>query len=165
MNNFNKTLAVFLALVLVFIINPIESNAKWDDRSDELPGMTSDGTMIALAAVAAVGVGVLVYVLVKKNKQDKSTGAIDNHKTMETILWENQFVKLAKEHESPISTSPGNKTSSSPAFSVLPKNTPAQQIENAKKTIPVDLVVAPLANTHFAMGQTSGVKVGVRIRF
>lgn len=166
MKKFNKTLAVFLVMVMVFTIIPLKSNAKWHGRSDELPGMTSDGTIIALGAVAAVGIGVLVYVLVKKNKQDKATGAMESYKTMEIIMWENQIIKLAKEKESAAVTSQSNATGSLPAFNVMPQNTLSQQMENAKNTIPVNLVLTPLSyNTNFAMGQTNGVQVGVRIRF
>ncbi|MGM0621329.1 MAG: hypothetical protein ACQETJ_09820 [Bacteroidota bacterium] len=162
----NRFLSVFLAVVFLFAITAKQTQAKWVDKSNELPGMASDGEMIALAAVAAVGVGVLVYLLVKKNKQDKATGALENHKTMETIMWENKISALAKEYGSAVSIPQGNKTGSIPAFSVLPKNTLTQQVENAKNTIPVDLIVSPLSNqTHFAMGQTNGVQVGMRIRF
>ncbi|MGM0408400.1 MAG: hypothetical protein ACQERU_10470 [Bacteroidota bacterium] len=162
----NRFLSVFLAVVFLFSITAKQTHAKWDDKSDELPGMASDGEMIALAAVAAVGVGVLVYVLIKKSKQDKTTGALENHKTMETIMWENQIMAFAKEHQSDVSTPQSNEIGSIPAFSLLPKNTLTQQVENAKNTIPVDLIVSPLSNqTHFAMGQTNGVQVGMRIRF
>jgi hypothetical protein len=166
MKKFNKTIAVFLAFAMVLTLNPLNVNAKYKDKSGDLPGMTSDGTIIALAAVAAVGVGVLVYMLVKKSGQDKATGAMETYKTMEIISWENRILNLAKEHQSAVSTPQSNKTANLPAFSMMPQNTLAQQMENAKNTIPVDLVVAPLSNqTHFALGKTNGVQVGVRIRF
>ncbi len=164
MKNFYKTIALFLALVMVFTLNPITSNAKWKDGSGDLPGMTGDSTIIALGAVAAVGVGVLVYLLIKKSNQDKATGTLENYKTMEIILWENQFIKLSNEQESKDSISQNNESEILPDLCLMPKNTLSSKIENAKNTIPVDIVVSPLSN-QFAMGQANGFQVGMRIRF
>ena len=163
MKNFNKTLALFLALVMVFTLNPIKSNAKWKDGSGDLPGMTDDNTIVALGAVAAVGIGVLVYVLIKKKKRAQAVSTMEYRNNMKAVLWENQtYAKVVGEEN----TALGMQSNETSSFSILPQNTLTQQIENARNTIPVDLVVTPLNNNpNFAMNHSNGIQVGVRIRF
>ncbi len=164
MKKLNKTIALFLIFGMALTFNPLQSKAKYKDQSGNLPGTVSDGTVYALAGVAVVGLGVLAYVLIKNSRQNKATGVMEYHKTMETILWENQVVKLAKEQERAVSTPQSTETGRLRPFSVMPQNTLPQQMENAKNTIPADLVFSPL-NNQFALGQANGFQVGVRIRF
>lgn len=70
-----KLLSGFITIVLLFSISAMETNAQiyagYIDRSDELPGMMSDGEMLLIAGGAVVVVGGLVALLVIKKKQDK----------------------------------------------------------------------------------------------
>ncbi len=70
-----KLLYGFIAVILLFSISTMESNAQiyagYRDRSDELPGIISDGEMLLIAGGAVVVVGGLVAFLVIKKKQDK----------------------------------------------------------------------------------------------
>lgn len=164
MKTFNKSIVVGLIFAMLFSFCPIHSSAKWDDQSDNLPGTVSDGTIIALGAVAAVGVGVLVYVLIKKSKQKK---AMSSNYRMNTpaISWSDQLNGRTNTGSSVLTTQ-NNVTSASSSLLATPKNDFMQQVENANKTIPVNVIISPL-NTgyNFAMGNTNGVQVGVRIRF
>jgi len=49
--------------------------AGWVDRSDELPGMISDGEMLLIAGGAVVVIGGLIAFIVIKKKQDKKLEA------------------------------------------------------------------------------------------
>ena len=165
MKKLNKTIALFLIFAMALTINPLKSNASWGHESTNLPGTVSDGTIYALAGVAVVGLGVLAYVLIKKSKQNKAIGTMEYHKTMETLQWENQIKKMLESRENVVTTSESSETCAPSASSFLPENTLMQQVENAQRTIPVDLVVAPLSHTNFTMGKMNGVQLGVRIRF
>lgn len=66
--------------VLIFSVSVLETNAQyqyagWVDRSDELPGMISDGEMLLIAGGAVVVIGGLVTFLIIKKKQDKKLEA------------------------------------------------------------------------------------------
>ena len=152
----NKSIAMVLVFAMLFALCPVQSSAKWDDQSGNLPGMADDGTIIALGAAAAVGIGVLVYVLIKKNKQKKAM-SYNFKNNMPALSWENQF-------NNPGNTLQSAQQTTSSVFAA-PKTSMTQQIENAKNTIPVDLVIKPLSSNNFALNQTNGVQVGVRIRF
>jgi hypothetical protein len=158
----NKTIALFLILAMGLTCNPLQSNAKYDDQSGNLPGTVSDGTIYALAGVAAVGIGVLVYVLIKKNIQKKNTAAIIKYRNnKQYVLWENQMNSIAIE-ENTTANLYSNKTTQL----IVPENTFMQEVENAAKTMPIDWVVSPM-NTgyNFATNNTNGLQIGVRIRF
>lgn len=164
MKTFKKSIAMAVIFALLFSLCPMQSTAKWDDQSDELPGMVDDGTIIALGAVAAVGIGVLVYVLIKKSKQKKAISS-DYKINMPAISWDNQLNTIANTAGSVIATQ-SNETRSSSSLLATPKNTFMQQVENANKTIPVNVMISPLnTGNNFAMKNTNGVQVGVRIRF
>jgi len=67
--------------VLIFSVSTLETNAQsqyaaWRDRSDELPGMVSDGEMLLIAGGAVVVIGGLVAFLIIKKKQDKKLDAM-----------------------------------------------------------------------------------------
>ncbi len=70
-----KFLSGVIAIALLMTISVMETNgqqyAGYRDRSDELPGMISDGEMLLIAGGAVVVVGGLVALLVIKKKQDK----------------------------------------------------------------------------------------------
>lgn len=165
MKKLNKTIAVFLMFAFMLTFNPLQSNAKWDDKSDELPGTVSDGTIYALAGAAVVGVGALIYVLVKKKKQNKTTSSTIEYKNnMHALSWENQLKKATNDNENAVSILQNNKTANT--TTITPKNTLMQEVENASKTIPVNLIISPLSTSNnFAMNQSNGLQIGVRIRF
>jgi ABC-type uncharacterized transport system ATPase subunit len=159
-----KTIALFLILAMGLTNNPLQSNAKYKDQSGNLPGTVSDGTIYALAGVAVVGVGALIYVLIKK-KQNKTASVIEYRNNMQAVSWEKQLTKTSG-IENSVSTIQSNETNGSSTISVIPDNTFMQQIENASKTIPVNLIISPLSTgNNFALSNSNGVQVGVRIRF
>ena len=65
-----RFLTIFLTIVFLFSLNHNEVQAKWDDKSDELPGMVSDGQIIAIAAGGAVLItGLIVFLRIKKKQE------------------------------------------------------------------------------------------------
>ncbi len=162
MKKTNKFIAQILIIAMTFTIIPAKSEAKYKDKSDELPGMTDDSTIIALGAVAAVGVGVLVYFLIKKKKQNKAMSVIEYRKNIQPFSWENQLSPTINGEENSFALIQKNETSS---FPIQPKNNLMQQIENAKNTVPVDLIITPLSNNNNFNLNSNGVQVGLRIRF
>jgi hypothetical protein len=154
-----RFLSVFLAVVFLFAVTTKQTQAKWDDKSNKLPGTVSDGTIYALAGVAAVGVGVLVYVLIKKKNQNQSVTSLVNYMTIQAGSMEKEFMNLRTEDE--------NK-SSTPRSNIFFNNetTFLQKMETASRIIPVDVMVTPLASANnIADGNTNGIQVGIRIRF
>jgi len=164
MKNVYKTLALFLSFAIMLTFNPLRSNAKWKDQSGDLPGMADEGTITALAAVAAVGVGVLVYVLVKNNKRKKAM----SH-TYGTTIPLLSLEKQLNGHENTNNTTlTEQRSENQPSNSLFMANgsTFMQQVENANKTIPINVIISPMSKGNsFAMKNTNGVQVGVRIRF
>lgn len=148
-----KTIVFFLILAMALTLNPMQSSAKYKDRSDELPGMVSDRTVFTVAGVAAVGVGVLVFVFFNKNKQKKTSSTIIQYRNNnQQVLWQNQLSSTTTNEKTTVLT--------------IPENTFMQQVENASKTMPVDLVVSPMNTSYnFAKNQSNEVQIGVRIRF
>lgn len=63
--------------VLIFSVSTLETNAQsqyaaWRDRSDELPGMISDGEMLLIAGAAVLVIGgVITYIIIKKKQDNK----------------------------------------------------------------------------------------------
>ena len=164
MKNVYKTLALFLAFAVILTCNPLESYAKWKDQSGDLPGMADQGTITALAAVAAVGVGVLVYMLVKNNKQKKAMS--NTYGTNIPLLsWEKQLNGNANTYGNILNTKK-DETQPSTSLFMASGSTFMQQVENANKTIPLNVMISPLnTGNNFALKNTNGVQVGVRIRF
>jgi len=160
MKKLNKTIALFLIFAFALTINPLQSNAKYKDQSGNLPGTVSDGTIYALAGVAVVGIGALDYVLIKKKKSGKSASSSVNY--MNNIQIDSAgktFITLGSEDEN-ISTTPKTNLFFNKETSLM------QKMETASRTIPVDIMVAPLAtNNNFAFENTSGIQVGIRVRF
>ena len=64
-------LMVLLSIALIFAIGTHQTNAQWTDKSDELPGMVSDGEMALLIGGTAVLLTGLVVLIIVKKKQDK----------------------------------------------------------------------------------------------
>jgi hypothetical protein len=162
MKKTNNTIALFLILAMALTFNPMQSSAKYKDKSDELPGMVSDEKIYTLAGIAAVGVGVPVFVIINKNKQKKTSATIIQYRNNnQPVLWENQMGNVTT----------GDKTTSDLSASkttllTIPECTFMQQVENAAKTMPIDLVVSPMnTGCNFATNQSNGVQIGIRIRF
>lgn len=72
-----KLLTSVAVVVLLFAFTVPEACAQslyagWRDRSDELPGMISDGEMLLIAggAVLVIG-GVITYIIIKKKQDNK----------------------------------------------------------------------------------------------
>jgi len=75
-----KTRKILIGLaigVLIFSVSILETSAQyhyagWVDRSDELPGMISDGEMLLIAGGALLVVGgVITYIIIKKKQDSK----------------------------------------------------------------------------------------------
>lgn len=160
MKKHNKTIALFLVLAIVLTLNPLQSNAKYKDQSGNLPGMVSDREMITIAAVGAVGLGVLVYVLTKKKNSNKSASSSVNYmNNIQADLTGKASINLGSEDENIPTTSKTN-------LFFNKETSLMQKMETASRTIPVDIMVAPLATTNnFAFDNTSGIQVGIRVRF
>lgn len=63
---------IALALLLATSFNETSAQlAKWDDQSDELPGMVGDGEILLIAGGGVLLIGGLVTYLIIKKKQDK----------------------------------------------------------------------------------------------
>lgn len=164
MKNIYKTLVLFLALAVILTFNPLVSYAKWKDQSGDLPGMADDGTITALSAVAVVGVGVLVYVLIKKNKQKKAM-SYNFKNNIPAISWGNHLNVNSISSRTALANQKAENQSINSLF-MASGSTFMKQVENANKTIPINIMISPLsAGNSFAMKNTNGVKVGVRIRF
>ena len=64
--------SIILIMLFSFSLNINAGGDDWVDNSDELPGMMSDGEVIALAVgTGLVLTGLIAYVIIKK-KQDKA---------------------------------------------------------------------------------------------
>ena len=76
----NKRFAtVMLVILFLFSLTVNETNAKWPDKSGDLPGMVSDQEMILIAAGAGVLLtGLVVLLVVKKQQQKKLTNPSDD---------------------------------------------------------------------------------------
>lgn len=69
-----RLLSCFIATALLLATSFNETSAqlaKWDDQSDELPGMVSDGEILLIAGGGVILIGGLVTYLIIKKKQDK----------------------------------------------------------------------------------------------
>lgn len=156
MKAFNKSISLFLVISLLLTINPLKSSAKWHDESGNLPGTVSDGTILALAGVAVVGIGVLTYVLIKKHKNNKTANS--------TIEYLNQ--KRASKYEDLLHNLGRENLSSKTSLSINTESTLMENIEHTAKTMPVDVIVTPLNSyNNLCLGATSGVRIGIRVRF
>lgn len=82
----NRFTSIFLALVFLFSLNINEANAKWVDKSSQLPGMYSNEEMMPYFVAAGVGVTAIVALLIIKKKQRKKLESISfNSKGIETL--------------------------------------------------------------------------------
>ncbi len=54
---------LILVIVSVFLITaiPLEANAKYVDKSDELPGFVDSGVLVAIVALGVILIGVGIY--------------------------------------------------------------------------------------------------------
>ncbi len=86
---------------------------------------------------------------------------------MKSMLWENQLRRTTTPNsENSVSTMQNSKTEGNSSLTVIPENSFVQQVENASKTLPVNLVISPLSTgNNFALINSNGVQLGVRIRF
>ena len=134
----NRFVSIFLVMVFLFSLNSYEAQAKWDDKSDELPGMTSDKEMTALLVVAGVAVTGLVVLLIIKKKQKKE---------LESTSFNSSGIK-------------------SLGFADIKKPTSLyDQMNQAAEQVPVQFIAGcnSFQNQRFCNKQV--ISVGVRIRF
>jgi hypothetical protein len=73
-NSFHKTIVAILIIAMAAMYSPV--SARYTDRSDELPGMKSDGEIVAsilipVAIVAAILIPIIVVSKMKKNKRSE----------------------------------------------------------------------------------------------
>lgn len=73
-----SAMAIFF-FALASILTPSTAEAKWRDGSDNLPGMHEFPTGLVVLT-AAVAVGAVTYLIVKKNKNDKKLPAAPQSK-------------------------------------------------------------------------------------
>ncbi len=74
MFRFSKILGVMLIAIFMLQMTCTGAAAKWEDKSDELPGLDDDSSNTALVVGIAGGVlvgAVLIYVIAKKVKSKK----------------------------------------------------------------------------------------------
>jgi hypothetical protein len=82
----NRFTSIFLVLVFLFSLNNYEANAKWVDKSDQLPGMYSNKEMTPYFVAAGVAVtGLVVFLVIKKNQRKKLESISFNSKSIETL--------------------------------------------------------------------------------
>lgn len=163
----NQITSVFLILVFLFSVSTKQVHAKWGDRSDELPGASGGGDNTALAVAAGVSVGLLVYYLIKKNnKKSVAVNMVEYRSTKQSLLWENNLdTKNRNSTKASLATNyKGQKLNSSLVIDT--QGNLLQQVEDASKTIPINLLVAPLnTKDRYAMKNINGIQVGLRIKF
>ncbi len=129
--------SLILILLFSFSLNIYADGYGWTDNSEELPGMMSDGEVIALAVgTGLVLTGLITYVIIKK-KQDK---ALSSH-------------------------SPGIKSTNSLGLSLIEEPTSFYtEINKAAEQSPVQIITSfneiPMQNSSYV-----GMSVGVRIKF
>ncbi len=82
-----KLLSVLLTVIFLFFLSSEYSFAKWDDKSDDLPGMKDDSEITTLLVVGGVLVtGMVVYLLVRKSKRNKPASSIITPNGSSTLL-------------------------------------------------------------------------------
>jgi len=168
MKTFQKSFALFLAFAIMLTISPIKSNAKWRDQSSNLPGFATDEDkqLVVILGVAAgvVVVGTLTYYFIHKHKMQKAitqTGEYINN--LKASAWEKELNKPGEKKGSITSTTELFNTSN---ISLNPESSLLQKIETSSRSLPVDLIFAPVSSSHnLALGNTNGVQIGLRIRF
>ena len=135
-----KLLSYLLAISLLFSVSIQEGHCKWDDKSDELPGMMSDGAVIALAAGAVVIIGLGTYLLVRSSKKKKAATS--------------EFMKYSSPSGTVITI---NKT-----------QTLYEQLQSAEKMVPCNVILdvgKPVYNFKSGGMSNVGVEVGLRFSF
>jgi hypothetical protein len=100
-NSLFRAMAVSLVFVVAFFYTP--AYGKWDDKSDELPGMTSDnevkGTIIT---TIVVGVGLIAAitipaVIMKKKRMERALPKNTNENTNEKSVSSGVHSEMSKE--------------------------------------------------------------------
>ena len=140
-----RTRSIFSVIMLItflFTFANERAAAKWDDQSDDLPGMGGgDLTPVIIAGGAVVVTGIVVLIVVKHSKKKKMSSP---QTTLSPV--------------SPLNPYANEQQSSLHSLS--------KQIENAAAQSPVELYMAcgnPSQNTTYNVN--SGFSVGMRIRF
>lgn len=145
-----KTKKFITGLVVIVLLLSIFSNeadgqivAKWDDQSDELPGMVSDGEMLLIAAggIAIIG-GLVAVLIIKKKKNKEMESRVEDSINIETI---------------------GSVIDIKTDFSNI--NSIVGELNKASEQLPVQLFTRCnyIPNTSYSFSQ--GLSVGVRVRF
>ena len=157
MKTLQKNISLVLVASILLTICPFQSNAKWRDRSDELPGMASDGSVVAVAAAGVVVVGALVFLLIKSKKKQELTRLTVTDKV--NLLPQTAF--SGHLNENVFTTTLGNPSKT--GFST-PKSTGAKP-EAASRALPVELLLKPMNSGPDMAFNSQSMQVGIRIRF
>ncbi len=100
---FKRIMYFVCAFSFFFMVSTQNAVCKWDDKSDELPGMggPSNGAVIGLAVGGAALIGVGVFILVKKSKKNKRTALNNNLEGNQYFINQKQtLLEKAKNFES-----------------------------------------------------------------
>ena len=82
-----KFLSVLLTVIFLFSLSTDYAYAKYKDKSGDLPGMADDSEITTLLVVGGVLItGMVVYLLVRKSKRNKSASSIMNPNGSSTLL-------------------------------------------------------------------------------
>lgn len=82
----NRFTSIFLVMVFLLSLNNYEAQAKWDDKSGDLPGMYSNEEMMPYFVAIGVGVtGIVVLLIIKKKQRNKLESISFNSKSIETL--------------------------------------------------------------------------------
>lgn len=155
MKTTHKSISLVLVASILLTICPFQSKAAWRDKSGDLPGMASDGSVVAVAAAGVVVVGALVFLLIKSKKKQAMTSLIQTDFPLPQTLF------------------PGNpdevvisKTLMNPSIAGFstPMGTQAK-LEASSRSLPVELLVKPMNSGPDMAFNSQSMQVGIRIRF
>jgi len=166
MKEFNKSISIFLILAIALTFSPVKSNAKFKDRSGELPGMGGGGNTLIIIGGAGLAVA-LVYAVIKHSKKSKTTSSVgENFINLQNSISES-VLKISNQGIDSLRVITNKSTLFNTSnLSLVPKSSLLQRIESTSHNMPVDLIFAPVNNlNNLASGTTNGVQVGLRIRF
>ncbi|TNF41342.1 MAG: hypothetical protein EP310_07450 [Bacteroidetes bacterium] len=145
-----KSISLILVISVLMTTCPLQSNAKWRDRSDELPGTVSDEAMLGVTIAGAVLIGGLIFIVVKGKKKLRTSAY-----KMQGQNFESGQVKSF--------VNSGHLQNHSLTYTQH-RNT-FEKLDAAARSVPVELVLKPVSSGNDMAFNTNGMQVGIRIRF
>lgn len=151
-------------MLIMLTLNPLNANAEWRDRSGDLPGTVSDGTVAIVAGVGVVLIGGLIYVLVKAKKQQTSSlSSENNYLGLQTSVYDLELRKII--NQAKVNPQEFFVSTSTQGESIVKSTIPKVQPINGTSKLPIDITVAPIHGNSFAFGNSNGVQLGIMVRF